>query len=409
MFKYKETNSNTGRKNGNVKKKVTAGVLAAVLLSMATLPMSTSSYAATDATVQSYEEQLAAIEQKKQDALDALDNIESEKGETWNTMAELDNLINYNSEKKRLAEAQIDTLDQQIAEINANIADRENKLERQEDAFLSRMVENYMDDDTDYIEIILGSKSLLDFLIKFDYVKAVFEYDEYVIKDLEEQRDGLEVDKEKLVDAQDKQKERVADFEKAITDTQSAYDAKLAYIDELQQDEARQMELYNYNLAQESALNAELEEYLAELQRKSQSLYIGGTIGFPLDANASIYVSSEQGWRNLYGVSDYHLGMDLACANGTDVMAANGGTVVKSEFHYSYGNYVLIDHGGGISTLYAHMSDRLVYEGETVSAGQLVGHVGLTGNTFGYHLHFEVRENGQVQNPRNYCEALANY
>ena len=70
--------------------------------------------------------------------------------------------------------------------------------------------------------------------------------------------------------------------------------------------------------------------------------------------------------------------------------------------HWSYGNYVLIDHGGGISTLYAHMSDRLVSAGDTVSAGQIIGHVGLTGNTFGYHLHFEVRENGTVVNPRNY-------
>ena len=101
-------------------------------------------------------------------------------------------------------------------------------------------------------------------------------------------------------------------------------------------------------------------------------------------------------------MNDFHLGIDLACANGTNVYAANGGTVVKSEMHYSYGNYVLIDHGGGISTLYAHMADRLVSAGDTVAAGQQIGHVGLTGSTNGYHLHFEVCENGSTTEPRNY-------
>ncbi len=113
-------------------------------------------------------------------------------------------------------------------------------------------------------------------------------------------------------------------------------------------------------------------------------------------------MSSEQGYRILWGIQDYHLGIDLACAGGTAVLAFNGGTVVKSTFHYSYGNYVLIDHGGGIATLYAHMSNRLVNEGDRVEAGQQVGNVGLTGSTTGYHLHFEVRENGKVVNPRNY-------
>ena len=113
-------------------------------------------------------------------------------------------------------------------------------------------------------------------------------------------------------------------------------------------------------------------------------------------------MTSWFGWRNLYGVQDYHLGIDLACANGTDVLAFNSGTVLKSEYHWSYGNYVLIDHGGGIATLYAHMSDRWVAAGDTVVSGQQIGNVGLTGNTFGYHLHFEVRENGSVTDPAPY-------
>lgn len=356
----------------------------------------------TDATVQSYEDQIADIQRKKEQALNALTNIQNDKTSTWNTITELDKVIEYNNQMKGLAEGQIDELNKSINQKTADIEDKENRIEKQENAFLERMADVYMDDNSDYIEIILGSESLLDFLTKLDYVNAIFDFDAEVITDLTATKEALEADKSALDEQMATQQLRVADFENAIQENQAAYDDKLNYMSSLEANEADWIETYNYNKQLEEELNAELENYLAELQRKSQSVYIGGDVGWPLDANASYYISSEQGWRDLYGVQDYHLGLDIACANGTDVFAANGGTVLKSEMHWSYGNYVLIDHGGGISTLYAHMSDRQVSAGDTVSAGQIIGHVGLTGNTFGYHLHFEVRENGTVVNPRNY-------
>ena len=356
----------------------------------------------TDATVQSYEDQIADIQRKKDQALNALTNIQNDKTSTWNTITELDKVIEYNNQMKGLAEGQIDELNKSINQKTADIEDKENRIEKQENAFLERMADVYMDDNSDYLEIILGSESLLDFLTKLDYVNAIFDFDAEVITDLTATKEALEADKSALDEQMATQQLRVADFENAIQENQAAYDDKLNYMSSLEANEADWIETYNYNKQLEEELNAELENYLAELQRKSQSVYIGGDVGWPLDANASYYISSEQGWRDLYGVQDYHLGIDIACTNGTDVFAANGGTVLKSEMHWSYGNYVLIDHGGGISTLYAHMSDRLVSAGDTVSAGQIIGHVGLTGNTFGYHLHFEVRENGTVVNPRNY-------
>ena len=356
----------------------------------------------TDATVQSYEDQIADIQRKKDQALDELASIQTDKSNTWSTITELDKVIEYNNQMKTLAEGQMDELDKSISQKNADIEDKENKIEKQENAFLQRMVDVYMDENSDYIEILLGSESLIDFLTKLDYVNAVFDYDADVITELKANKEALEADKVALDDQLEIQQLRVADYENAIQENQAAYEDKLNYMTNLEENEADWIETYNYNKELEEQLNSELENYLAELQKKSQSVYIGGDVGWPLDANASYYVSSEQGWRDLYGVQDYHLGIDLACANGTDVFAANGGTVLKSEMHWSYGNYVLIDHGGGISTLYAHMSDRLVSAGDTVSAGQIIGHVGLTGNTFGYHLHFEVRENGTVVNPRNY-------
>ena len=132
--------------------------------------------------------------------------------------------------------------------------------------------------------------------------------------------------------------------------------------------------------------------------------YVGGSVSWVLEPGVSYTVSSEQGWRDLYGQSDYHLGTDFACAAGTEIHAYNAGTVLISEYHSSYGNYVLVDHGGGIQTLYAHMAERAVSAGDWVESGQILGYVGMTGSAYGYHLHFEVRVNGEVQNPRNYLD-----
>lgn len=385
-------------KNKIVKRILTVGL-------SITLAMGTPIFAGnglTDATVQSYEDQLAALAQKQQQALNQLAEIRSDKSDTWTEMAALDEVMKYNTDLKKFAEEQLDAVTASIEATKQNISDIEEKISAQEQAFLERMVANYMEDDADYIELILGATDLVDFLTKMERVNAILKYDRDIITNLEANRVALNDEKEKLLEREATEDQRIKDFEQAILQNQMIYDEKLTFIKELEQDEVRWTNDYTYNKQLENEINAELEEYLAELQRKSQSVYVGGTGGWPLESGAYYHVSSEQGWRDLYGVQDYHLGIDLACANGTNVYAYNSGTVLKSEYHYSYGNYVLVDHGGGISTLYAHMSERAVSVGDTVTAGQLLGYVGLTGNTYGYHLHFEVRENGSVVNPRNY-------
>jgi len=356
----------------------------------------------TDATVKSYEEQIEDIRRKQEIAKNELEKVRNEQYTTYTEIGALDELISYNNSLKDLAEGQLDTIEIQITEKKANILEAEEDIAKQYDAFLDRMVQVYMDDNTDYIEMILGAESLVDFLTRVDKVSAIFEYDEKLIQSLNENKKILEREKATLLEAEETQQKRVAELEKAIKDNQALYDTKLDYITDLANNEEKWTREYNYNKQLEEQKNQELENYLAELQKKTQSQYVGGALGWPLALDVNYYVSSEQGWRNLWGNQDYHLGIDLACANGSYIYAANGGTVLVSEYHYSYGNYVLIDHGGGISTLYAHMSSRLVSAGQTVTAGQHIGYVGLTGNTSGYHLHFETRVNGKVDNPRNY-------
>lgn len=359
----------------------------------------------TDATVQSYEDQLESLRQKQEQALLELDEIRSDESEAWMEIGKYDELLNYNKEMKDLASGQLEFLKTTIAETKQTIKKTTREIATQEQAFLDRMVAVYMEDSADYIELLIGSTSMADFLSRMERINAILEYDRSTAEKLSENRTKLLDERRKLQLAYEAQEQRVADYEETIEENQRLYDSKIEYINSLVGDESSLINEYTYYKELETEKSAELESYLAELaekQKKIDEAYVGGAIWWPLEKGVSYRVSSEYGWRNLYGIQDFHLGIDLACANGTVVRAANSGTVLVSTYHWSYGNYVLIDHGGGIATLYAHMSSCNVSAGDTVEAGQTVGWVGLTGNTFGYHLHFEVRENGATVNPRNY-------
>ncbi len=357
----------------------------------------------SDVTVQSYEDQLAELNRKKEAALAKIDDVRNDRDTQTSEAQALDELIRLSTQQKNLVQAQLDSIGRQIEEKTALIAETEDKIADQEQAFLDRMTAHYMEQEVDWIELILGSVSLVDFLTRLDSINAIMNRDKEIMDELDENKRILEAEEKALEDALELQKSRVSDYETAIRETQAAYDAKLDYIESLKNDEAAWLAEYTRNRELEDALNAELEEYLAELARKeSEKSYVGGEGGWPLEHGVYYKITSEQGWRTLDGVADNHYGIDIAVPCGTPVLAYNSGTVVRSENHWSYGEYITIDHGGGVSTLYAHMSERLYSVGDYVEAGTVIGYVGLTGNTKGYHLHFETREYGSVVNPRNY-------
>ncbi len=356
----------------------------------------------TDTTVQSYEDQLAYVAQKQQETLAELERIRNEQSGAWTELNQYDKLIALTEQKRVLAIEQLETIETQIQEKEEEILTTSEEIAVQEDAFLKRMASYYMEGDAGYLEILLGAENLVDFLTRLDRIQAIRDSDKAIINDLNQKKADLILAQEALEKSQELQVATIKDFETAILDTKSLYDQKLARLNELNQNEDDAVAVYEYFKKLDEELNAELQNYLAELQRKQQSLYIGGSMAWPLDSGATYYYSSEFGWRTVWGKPDNHLGLDIACAQNTKILAANGGTVLISEEHWSYGNYVLIDHGGGMATLYAHMTSRAVSVGDTVSLGQVIGYVGTTGMSTGFHLHFEVRKNGVVQQPRDY-------
>ena len=357
---------------------------------------------ATDATVKSYEQQLAEIAAKQQDALNRLQSVRDDYSNVQTTKQTYDEIVELSIKKKNLTMQQLDAITLQIENKQNDIEVAKANIEKQETAFLERMVTLYEEGEASYIELILGAQNMVDFLSRVEMVTSILEYDQFVITQLEENTANLEVAVDELEYALELQTSAIEDLEDNIKEAQKKSDEAQDYMQSLEQNESALLQNYYNAKAQEEELNAKLEERLRQLQEQEKKAYVGGNLGWPLPVDVRYTVSSEFGWRTLWGASDFHLGIDLACAANTNVYAANAGTVIESQYHYSYGNYVLIDHGGGIATLYAHMNERWVSAGDTVVQGQQIGLVGTTGSSSGYHLHFEVRENGTVTEPRNY-------
>ena len=356
----------------------------------------------TDATVQSYEQQLAELSRKQEAALAQISALKNDIYEAQNTKYAYDELVNLSIKKKDLTQMQYDSITEQIAAKEALIEEANVNIESQREARLSRLRALQDAGNANYLEILLGATDLVDFLTRVDRVSTMMEYDQHVITSLQENRTQLQMAQAELEHSLELQQSAMEQLEDSIALAQQAAEESRLYMEKLQDDESSAVATYWAAKEKENELNNQLQTYLQELQAKQQSTYVGGTLEWPLPLDVYYQVSSEYGWRTLWGGQDFHLGLDLACACNTNVYAANAGTVLKSEYHYSYGNYVLIDHGGGISTLYAHMNERWVSAGDTVTALQQIGKVGTTGSSSGYHLHFEVRENGSTTDPRGY-------
>ena len=207
-----------------------------------------------------------------------------------------------------------------------------------------------------------------------------------------EKRQQLEADKARLVVL----KQDAETNQKRIEANRAEQQRMLA---QAQEDQAAAERTYQELLAKSN----EIEEMLRNRPSPSIPSYVQGSgdLIWPL---SSMTITSEYGWRihPIFGTSRYHSGIDIGADYGDPIWAAAGGTVIHSGWLGGYGKTVIIDHGGGLTTLYAHNSELTVSEGESVYQGQIIAYAGSTGYSTGPHLHFEVREYGEPVNPYNY-------
>jgi murein DD-endopeptidase MepM/ murein hydrolase activator NlpD len=306
----------------------------------------------------------------------------------------------------KATEAELSSLETQIASNNKKIdatvvvlKKMEADVQRQSDDLGARLRMMYESGDASLIEVLLGSTDINDFVGGIDIVKKIHEYDMQVLDDLNKQLDKIEEKKAGLdkmkKDLNAHKEEQIQKREAIASDKKKLAAAK----EQAHADAEQALE----DLAQAERESAALQAQLASY--KSTFTYNGGGGGtFAWPANGTI--TSGFGPRSSPGGvgSTNHQGIDISGSGftGTPIHAAEDGVVYLASWYFGYGNCIIIDHGSGITTLYAHNSSLAVGKGATVKRGQVIAYAGSTGNSTGPHCHFEVRVNGVPQNPMSW-------
>ena len=256
-------------------------------------------------------------------------------------------------------------------------------MAEREDNLNERLKVMYKNGSVGFVDILLGSSSISEFVSNMEIIQKIYKNDVEVLETLQKEHDELQEIKATLK----KRKEKLAAQKTELASDKAELDVKKKELE-----------------AEEDKLKAEADRLTAEIIKlmDKNSPYVGGEFTWPCPA--SRYISSSFGNRlhPTLHVWKFHTGIDIGCSAGKDIVAAASGKVIMSKVYGGYGNCVMIDHGGGIVTLYGHASKLLVSEGQTVKRGQTIALVGSTGRSTGPHLHFEVRKNGEYINPMNY-------
>lgn len=352
----------------------------------------------------------AALSDDKKDVQDKIDQTKNElsgiSDDKDEAETELQKLTNQVTEVQR----QLDTLNAQIEDLNDSISDKQKEIEDEEaeiqkkDKLLKdRMVALYEVGETSYLDVLFNSENLLDFLSNYSIIQQIVENDTNLINELEDQKQQLEVDKKSLEEDKAKVQSTKADQEVKRAELSALQEKKQSEVNKLSADEkAKQDELDAYN-----AKLKEIDNAIAEALRKAQEeekknnastggngSSFDGTFAWPLDYSPRRVTS-----RMKYRWGRWHKGIDIGtnAETGKRVVAAASGTVVYSAYqagtssNVGYGNYLIIYHGNGYCSLYAHMNSKAVSTGQKVSQGQLIGYSGNTGGV-APHLHFEIRK-----------------
>ncbi len=346
-------------------------------------------------TVNSLQKEADALAAEKKKIESELKNLKVEKANQMERKNKLDSQI-------RVTEREIDTMGELIEQISNQIAEKEKEIaiaeqnvQTQYEDLKVRIRANYESGQTSYLDVLLSSESFSDILVKLDIVQNILEYDQKQLEGLREAKAELEKAKAEAEAIKAQRETKKSELEQAKSGLQKNYDASVALVKEIEENTVEYKEEYEKIEKEEEKVQKEIKALLAA----SKGVYVGGTFTWPAPGYYTITSSYGMRLHPVLKVKKLHTGVDIGAPRNAKIVAANTGTVIKSTYSAAYGNYVVIDHGGGVATLYAHMTKQAVSKGDKVTKGDTIGYVGSTGYSTGPHLHFEVIRNGQTENP----------
>lgn len=339
------------------------------------------------------------ISQNISETNNRLQAVQNELSENMQQLQELDNQLAQSEEELNKINIEVTTLNNQISENEDKLSKIQAEYDSIQDVIDKRVIEMYKSDDWQFLAVLLASESVSGFLKTYDQLVQLNKYDSTLLEKAKQQKEEIETTKKILAE---KKKQSVESKQLQQRKTQVVQNSKtkreyyLSKLTKQEQELQSQIDEYNIEVAQ-----IENEIKLLAFGSISED-YIGGAFVWPVPGRTAL--TSLYGMRvhPITGAYKLHTGIDISAPLGTNFVASANGVVSKATFNTAYGNMVIIDHGGGVQTLYAHGSEILVQVGEEVKAGTEVLKVGSTGYSTGPHAHFEIRINGQTVNPLDY-------
>ncbi|QAY68580.1 hypothetical protein ET464_16815 [Paenibacillus protaetiae] len=359
---------------------------------------------------------LAAAKKQIQDAQKAADaaakkqdQVKGQKVDAKQAIMQIQTELTAVNDNLNALTDQIATKEEEYKQTSAELDEANERVAERDDLIKNRMRLMYSNGFVSYLDVLLSSTSFSDFLDRFDTLKSMLKQD----------RDILEQNKKDKATVEQKKQQK----SEQLNEVKTLYTKQATYKSQLSQKEQQKEVLIaslDDQLEELEDITEEQQQQLVDLATKVSKLesekkklssvakpYTGGKLGMPIVDYTRI--SSPFGYRThpVTGEKEkLHTGIDFAAPKGTDIFAAESGVVLLAQPVSGYGNAIIIDHGHNLWTLYGHIRDggTKVKQGDTVKKGQKIAEVGMTGTATGYHLHFEVRVNGNPVNPSSYLK-----
>ena len=391
-------------------------ILAVIFVATLILGAISSAWAVSQSDIDALKNKQSAIAQQKTALQSQIDSAKGQVSDTQAQKAELD-------EKNQLAQQEIDNINEQIAAYDKLISEKAEELKKaqaaedeQKEALEKRMRAMEETPSLTYVAIIFQSADFSDLLSKINDISAIMTNDKELEDKYTAARQEVETVKNEYEQTQNEQKQTKVELDAKKADLEAQIAQANQVIASLESNIEAFKQQYEAEETQEAAIRSQIDQQVAALEaqqraaaeaaKKNGTSYTvtNGTGQFTWPVPASHTISSPFGYRvhPIFGTTKFHSGIDISASSGSTIVAADSGTVLTATYSSSYGNYVVISHGNGTSTLYAHMSKLGCSAGQSVSKGSTIGYVGSTGWSTGPHCHFEIRINGSLVNPASY-------
>ena len=377
-------------------------------------------YADNKSDLKEAEKEKEELEKDLKEAQELIDSLKDSKSDIKDAVKQLDAQLDEVSAKVKKLEQQLAEKQQEISDAEAALADAQAKEAVQYENMKKRIKFMYENSQTSTAEMLFSSKDFSEFLNTAEYITQISQYDRKMLEEYQNTQETIaetqEILKEEYAEIA-KLEEQVKAEKQAVAALEAAKKGELADVSEDLADAEQIAKVYEEEIKaqneviaqiqaaqQQQANNAGNSASAGEGSGGGQTVQGTGSMLWPCPSSHKI--TSDYGPREspTAGASTNHKGIDIGAAYGADIVAADSGVVIVSTYSNSAGNYIVIDHGNGICTVYMHASSRLVSVGNTVTRGQVIAKVGSTGYSTGNHLHFGVTVNGSYVNPWGYVK-----